>query len=125
MQANQRGEDLLTDLSSGNTYGSTIVETPGSFGSMPEISIDLNLTALTDINAKILGDGLFAIGGFSDSLTTSSLGSSQILWNSSNLNPAAYLELTLADDIGVPAPAALGFLGLGAGFLAVRRRAAK
>lgn len=106
------GLATFTDLGSGSVYGSTSSAVSTTFGSMPQLVIDLS-GGLDAINAAL--GGLFALGGGSNLVSNQGF-----LWSSSSANPAAQLELETT-----PVPAALPLFATvfgGSGLLAWGRR---
>jgi hypothetical protein len=107
------GAAAFTDLGSGSVFGSTsIAVTSTTFGSMPQLEIDLS-GALNDITAAL--GGLFALGGGSNLVSNQGF-----LWISSTRDPAAQLTLETT-----PIPAALPLFASvfgGGGLVAWRRR---
>jgi hypothetical protein len=107
------GAAAFTDLGSGSVFGSTsIAVTSTTFGSMPQLEIDLS-GALNDIAAAL--GGLFALGGGSNLVSNQGF-----LWISSTRDPAAQLTLETT-----PIPAALPLFASvfgGGGLVAWRRR---
>jgi hypothetical protein len=111
------GPAAFTDLGSGSVYGSTsIAVTSTTFGSMPQLEINL-AGGLSDI-ASTLGS-LFALGGGSNLVSNQGF-----LWSSSIRDPAAQLTLEVTQ---VPLPAALPLFAaiLGGGALVAWRRRRK
>lgn len=104
---------VRTDLRSGVSYGSVDIARPVG-GALPNITIELNAAAIAAINSS-LGSAykLFALGGFSDTLSAG-----QLLFQTSGGAPNASLSVA-----PVPLPAAVWLLSsalLGLGTL--RRR---
>lgn len=108
--ANTGGEDVYTDLGDGSVFGSVSVATPGTSGTMPALTIDLD-AALGAFNAA--RGGLFAFGG-----SSGATGSADFLWLSSNTTPVARLDVA-----PVPLPAALPLMLVALGGLAATQRA--
>lgn len=108
---------IREDLRSGISYGSTVISKPVA-GLLPNITITLNAEAIAAINGALDTNVLFAIGGFSDTLT-----GQQLLFQTSG-GGAGIARL---DVEPVPLPAAVWLFGtvvlglVGAGW---RKRAA-
>lgn len=104
------------DLRSGISYGNVVISKPAS-GPMQSVTITLNANAIAGINNSLgLANHLFAIGGFSDTLT-----GNQVLFQTSGIAPNATLDVQ-----PVPVPAAAWMFGsavLGLGALGRKRRA--
>jgi hypothetical protein len=93
------------DLRSGVSYGSVDIAKPDSGIQLSSISVALNASALADINSAISsGQSLFAIGGFSNTLT-----GSQLLFSNSGAGP----NIAQLDLQPVPLPAAVWLFGSG------------
>ena len=101
------------DLRSGISYGSTVIAMPAG-GALPNIEVTLNAAAISAINLTLASsNNLFALGGFSDTLT-----GSQLLFQSSSAAPNARLDLQ-----PVPVPAAAWLFGSAVlGMAGVNRR---
>jgi hypothetical protein len=106
------GVSVFTDLGTGNSYGSAVVEVSTGLAPMPEVSFNLNTAALTDLNLLLSGAGTdFAIGAAFSSFDGNIF---EVLWWGSDLESAASLTLEV-NAIPIPAAAWLfgsGFLGL-------------
>ena len=106
------------DLMSGTMYGE--VNVFGTSGmKMPQLTIDLNSMAFTDISA----DSFFSLGA---SIATIGSTAVQSLWYGSGSLPAAYLQIEYSDapPMSVDESSSLALLGLGliGLFVAARRR---
>lgn len=103
------------DLRSGISYGSVVISKPES-GPLQNVVITLTADAIAAINSTLgLENRLFAIGGFSDTLT-----GNQLLFQSSGGAPNATLDVQ-----AVPIPAAAWLFGSAVmGLGALRRKRA-
>jgi hypothetical protein len=118
--SNAAGQSIYDDLGTGNLYASNIVASPGTVGTILEIT--LNSQAITDIN-NALG-GTFSVGlKLRDPFTLTS-GSEAVRFSVED-EPRTH-ELVLGFESAVPEPitATLGLMGLGVLGMATRRRTA-
>jgi len=126
--ATRNAESIYYDLSGGEAYGShTFLQYDGT--RMKAFNISLNKQALLDLNAAILDDQTFFVGG---SVTTAVNG--QLLWDNSVTSPAAFISFntslrTINTDGGgsgvtgtVSEPQTFALLGLGLLGIATLRR---
>ena len=89
------------DLRSGISYGSTVISKPS--GALPNITITLNAAAIAALNSALDSASLlFAIGGFSDTLT-----GQQLLFQTSG----GGANIARLDVEPVPLPAAIWMFG--------------
>ncbi len=81
---------MRDDLRSGTSYGSLDISRPSSGIQLSDVVITLDAAAIADINGTLIsGHSLFAIGGFSSTLTDS-----QLLFSNSGSGPGiAQLDL--------------------------------
>lgn len=110
------GAAVRDDLRSGISYGSVEISKPTS-GALSNVVITLNSNGIAALNNTLgLQNKLFAVGGFSDTLT-----GNQVLFQTSGIAPNAQLDVQ-----PVPVPAAAWMFGsavLGLG--ALRRKRAR
>jgi hypothetical protein len=107
---------IRDDLRSGTSYGSATISKPVS-GGLSDITITLNAAGIAALNTTLdSANLLFAIGGFSDTLT-----GQQLLFQSSTGGPnIAHLDVGAVPEPSTWAMMILGFAGVG--FMAYRRR---
>lgn len=112
------GVSVFADLGTGNSYGSVVIDASTGYVPMPEVSVNLNTTALTDLNLLLSGVGTdFAIG---TALTSIDGNINETLWGSSDLQSAASLTLQVN---AIPIPAAIWLFGSGLlGLIGIARR---